>query len=519
MAKLDNYMVLDFDTIRPILKYISVYGCYTAKQIAEEFDITEYQYKENLLRVFYSLNKKYLQKNKSGKSNIISVQYDRYDNIANLLIKAFKMKSTNKSSIDAYLMLIQALSGEKEKDISQLFADVNGDNDFFSKQSLIQYLDTLQRIGFVANPSRESRDICRRIGKIETDYKIAEELSKAHKQYMKILNRVIEKFDKWNVKKDDPKYSRLNEAWEHKDMSPFFIKDYRKKTFKDSDELIYYTDIKCYKLQENILKSIYDENHHLLNELNSYLYCYRHILPMSSLGHMVQDSLREFVSCEYGDTLTNKDHFIFKDCFYWKMLEDEVLLHILYAKKMCTNVSFRYIGKDNNAEIVTGIPYKVLINDYDNRQYLFLKEAESLKVYRLDMIFGIVLYSGKDMEDNTEARILKEYPIELCRTGYLDYKAENPFETVEIVVDFYFDENDNYKKHRMKQEKSNGIIEELDDNHYVYTARIIPAQLSALVPWLRTFGASAVVRKSEQHELYDLLKDSYERMMSNYAED
>ena len=55
MAKLDNYMVLDFDTIRPILKYISVYGCYTAKQIAEEFDITEYQYKENLLRVFYSL--------------------------------------------------------------------------------------------------------------------------------------------------------------------------------------------------------------------------------------------------------------------------------------------------------------------------------------------------------------------------------------------------------------------------------------------------------------------------------
>ena len=100
MPKLDNYMTRDYDTMRIIIRIVGEYGCYTAKQICQKFGISEYKYKENILRLFLVAGKEHVKELKNGKSKILSLNTSIYDNMNNFLLKSFKMKCGTVSSME-----------------------------------------------------------------------------------------------------------------------------------------------------------------------------------------------------------------------------------------------------------------------------------------------------------------------------------------------------------------------------------------------------------------------------------
>lgn len=467
MAKVDNYMVSNFDIIRAVLHSIATYGCYTPKQVTEKFQMSEASYKENLQRVFFALSNEYVKKNKFKKANIVSLNYDRYDNIANLLIRAFKMKTGTKMNIDIILKILQELGtcANNGRTILDLDNAINHEAQG-RKTNLYLYLDELIELGMVN------------------------------------------------------KYTAEGES---------FINTPKKHLKYDDDELVLKERLH-YRLSPNILENIYYSDANFLIELNRLLYMFRHIMPMSSIGHMTQETIQSFSQCNNGEELPRCDNFIFKDCFYWNMLDDEILLHILYAKEKQRGISFNYSDANGNCIIVQGFPYKVMINDVDHRQYLFLEEIEGddnekktkrLNVYRLDKMEKISIHKKKKKENDPWLNgISDEYPIEYCRKAYLLKNSDDYFKKVDVYIDFYImDDESMHQLYRLKKEKDYGELDQINDKHWVYSTPIVADQISALVPWIRSFGKCMVVRLSGEHDLRERVIDSYMEMMENYEEE
>lgn len=408
-----NLFVDKFDVIRYPLKCIFIFGCYTAKQVTRKLGIDESTYKANIQRLMSIMSNDYVYEGKLSKSKIVSIDYNRYDNIANLIISAFKLKGTTVNTISIDLCLLQLLSNE-----AMTVPDMHS---YFSAEIPISRL-----------------------------YDRIEEL--------KILGLVEKK-----------------------------------------DQL-------C-QLTPSIFEEISPEN---LEELHRILYIFRHIMPISSLYHTLQETIRHNIFCQYGDEADQQDTFIFKDCFYWGMLDDEVLLASLYAKEQEKGVAFYYTYEKDGfmeTEKVEGFPCKVMINKNDNRQYLFLEIGNRIKICRLDQISKIVIskVSGK----------AKEYDFSSCFSGFMNYEAENQFKTVKAVIDFHVEDDTLWVLNRLYREKGNGSIEMDGKYHAIYTADVIDPM--GMIPWVRSFSYHAVVRKSTEHKLAEMVADSFKEMMNKYG--
>lgn len=409
MTAARTLMVENYDVIRFPLKSIFVFGCYTAKQVKTVMGIDESTYKANVQRLASVLEKKYLRENKVKSSKILSIDYDRFDNIANLIISTFRIKRSTLKMMIVDITILQVLAMEdksmKNMDLWTYFQED------VSRSTIYDRLEVLCKLGYVRN-----------------------------------INGM-------------------------------------------------------YHINDDILAGISQES---LHEFHQLMYLFRHILPISSLGHRVQEAVRGV--CRDKCAVFQNDMFIFEDCFYWNMLDDEVLLTIMYAKEMGRGVSFYYHDPRfdiSDKEVQSGFPYKVMINCNDYRQFLFLEQDGQLRVFRLDFISGIVM--------NDEAGTSGVHDIEACCSGFLPY---DDMRTKKLVIDFCFDGADDLRE-RFFKEKGPGTIKKVADNKYVYEAELYDP--IGLIPWIRSFGSHAVVRYSDEHTVRELIRDNWEDVINLYG--
>ena len=440
MKKRFNFYVDKYDTIRFFLKIIYIFGCYNEKQLLEKMNICSKNYKNEIKRLHFFLNNEYLVQERLNKRNVTSIKTDYHNNIANLLISSYKIKTFIRNT-DFKLHFL--------------------------------FLEILNKDSLNNHRSLTINELAGEIKDLATDFKAEAKINVTHfyERIKKLVN--------------------LGLLEEHKTISS--TKSNQSNASK-------------YSLAPNILESLTSEE---VNEIIQLLYLYRNITPLSSLAYFIQDTLKGYLTFALGDDITAKDYFIFKDSYYWNILNDEVLLHILYAIEEKNKIRFNYINfeKPEERPPYEGTPIKLLINLSDNREYVYIWIEDKLCIYRLDFMRDIEIIQQKIKVDAID--------ISKCWTGAINYPPKDALATVAVIIDFYItDSSEFYIFQRLLRQKRHGHIKEISPLHWEYSIEVV--DYISMIPWIRSFGYYAKVQKSAEHDLAERIEKSWRKLYGKY---
>lgn len=436
MKKSFNYYVDKYDTIRFFLKIIYIFGCYNEKQLIKKMNICSKNYKNEIKRLQFYLDNKYLVQERLNKRNVTSIKTDYHDNITNLLIDSYKLKTfIPNTDLKLHFLFMEILyklqqSGHNVVTINELAGEIKDLALDFHAEAKINVSHFYERISKLVN-----------LGILE----------------------------------------------EHTTKS------------KSSNP-------RTYSLAPNVLEEF---NTNELEEIHQLLYLFRNITPLSTLAYYIQDTLKNYIIFALGDDIASKDFFIFKDCFQWNILNDEVLLHVIYAIENHHTIRFNYINfeKPEKRPPYEGTPLKILINLADNREYIYINIDDKLCVYRLDFM--------RDVEIILNITDFAAIDISKCWTGAINYPPKNALETVTVVIDFFIEnDSESYIFQRLLKQKRHGCIKKISPLHWEYTIDVV--DYISMIPWIRSFGNHAKVHESSEHDLAERIANSWRILYGKY---
>lgn len=242
-------------------------------------------------------------------------------------------------------------------------------------------------------------------------------------------------------------------------------------------------------IKEDIFEDFSEEE--IIQIINA-LSFYSNLSIISEPGYSAMDVLNDYLLGEKDYKYDFESTFSFKQNFLSRILDDEVINIICESIKENKTVKFIYKGK--NIEV---IPKKIISEYTYGRQYLLAKDLKykNDSKYRIDKISSCKV--GKKAQN-------------------IDEKLQKERKKVKVEIDFYIDENkEDYLIRRIEKE-GNGEFEKLEQNHFLYKEDV--EDYMTLLPWIRSFGTIAKVRKSDNHNLRKKLQDEYEELLKLYGE-
>lgn len=399
MPKLDNYMTRDFDVMRIMLKIVLNYGCYTPKEISELFGISEYKYKENVLRLYFTVGKDNFQEIKKGKSKILSLKTEAYKNIDTFLMRAYKMKCGTQASMDIYLMILQLMRDGKERCVAEICDEIN---------RTIDCSDTSRNRAFenlIINDKDDEKNILNEAKLKYYMYAIMLEeegrLVLPNRKKKKVKEYDID--DMFTVKTVNPPhlYTYLNNLIELGIIKNAGVKKKRNnrvvvRSKREYDELTkkwvpMNTEVSAnyFVLEKDILAEIKNRDINLINELYDILHELREDMPMKVLACMLQESLANVAKYEANSADIKSEKLTSEPKNWITMLDDEVMLYLMCAWEDQKTISFTYMLEDGIKENVSGIPYRVFIDEEYHIQYAVIEVEGKLTDYRIDRMYAV----------------------------------------------------------------------------------------------------------------------------------
>lgn len=399
MPKLDNYMTRDFDVMRLMLKIVLSYGCYTPKEISELFGISEYKYKENVLRLYFAIGKDNFQEIKKGKSKILSLKAEAYKNIDTLLTRAYKMKCGTQASMDISLMILQMMSDGKERCVAEICDEIN---------RTIDCSDTSRNRAFenlIINDKDDEKNILNEAKLKYYMYAIMLE----EEGRLVLPNRKKKKAKEYDI---DDMFTVKTVALPHlyKYLNNLirlgFIKNagVKKKgnnrvvvrSKREYDELTkkwvpMNTEVSAnyFVLEKDILAEIKNRDIKLINELYDILHELREDMPMKVLACMLQESLASVAKYEANSADIKSEKLTIEPKNWITMLDDEVMLYLMYAWEEQKTINFTHMLENGIRENVSGIPYRVFVDEEHHIQYAVIEIEGKLTDYRIDRMYAV----------------------------------------------------------------------------------------------------------------------------------
>lgn len=168
--------------------------------------------------------------------------------------------------------------------------------------------------------------------------------------------------------------------------------------------------------------------------------------------------------------------FSFKHHYITHALDSEILYLLLIAIGQKREVILEYHQKN-----YLFVPLKIYVSTQNGRRYLlgYNYTLKSIKSCRLDHIIKVVIKS--------QCRNFQYYQEQLKELQKYMWgvalSKNNRQEHVEFILEIDPDEQYIYK--RLMREKRIGMIQQVDDTHYRFTADIFDTH--EIIPWIRTF--------------------------------
>lgn len=260
-----------------------------------------------------------------------------------------------------------------------------------------------------------------------------------------------------------------------------------------------------YKLSKDIWEDFSDEE---LLDVFIYLEFMKNVSPIGMPYFFLQDKLKLYLkSCRNIDSSDYKV-FSFKHNHLYNILDNDVLLAILKAKRNKRLLKVTYNNKQKENTIVVG---EIIHDSVYGRQYLhcYLIESERTSVIRIDRIDEVT--DVRELDDN-EIRIQSEMSS-FSDNCWCTSSMESG--TSEIVIHFMFDEEkEGYIKNRIQNEGHGGTLTKIKDGTYEYKLKI--GDPDEMIPWIRSFGQRAKVISSGERKTEEKLKDDWKRALEKY---
>lgn len=230
---------------------------------------------------------------------------------------------------------------------------------------------------------------------------------------------------------------------------------------------------------------------------------------ISAPGYYLKDTIKKYLKYERNYELNEKEIYLLKDNFLSRIIDDEIIINILNS--IINNKDIKIYYRNNKKPIIC-VPYKIITEFNYGRQYLLCEiiESNKVKLFRIDRINKIKENENIKMIYNPEN--YDEYIQNCWCVGFHEDKNN----LIDIEIDFFIDDNkEQYIIQRILKEGKWGQLNKIKEGEYVFKIKVSDAR--ELIPWIRSFTGFAKVRKSEQHNLYELIEGDRKESLKNYG--
>jgi len=270
-----------------------------------------------------------------------------------------------------------------------------------------------------------------------------------------------------------------------------------------------------YKIKENVLENFSAED---LSSIHQALYLYRNIYPLCVPAYFIQDTIESHLVYNHLEELNSGEFFIFKHKFIYNIFNERVLLGLLEAIDSMNTVAFTY-DVDNPVNLRV-VPIKIIEELEYGRQYLYCFNIteDRLCNLRVNKIHNLEVHPNKSMKAEfiRYEKLYETLSDEFWSMTQLN-DIKNPISSEKFLVeiDFKIPEDKMYIYNQLILEKRNGNVNRIKENHYLFSIMI--KRPFEMIPWIRSYGEYAQVRQSQQHDLYQRIREDWSNLVDEYG--
>lgn len=232
---------------------------------------------------------------------------------------------------------------------------------------------------------------------------------------------------------------------------------------------------------------------------------------------------------EETDSFFNKQKnpvFFYKNNRLQNVIDDDITWAVLNAIHNTDVIQYKYRTKRGNLKEYTTLPIKLVIDYQYGRQYFFCYDYayKSFNIQRLSSVSDVSVtkkikqpqkfefVEGKESKDTNIHQIYNH-----VYSKHFDYvwniaMKEN---ISDVLIHFHFPEECYAKQlSRLKSTRRHGTITELGNGRVDFSATVQNER--ELVPWIRGYGAYAIVDQNTNPDLAAKIKTDWEEAMKQY---
>ncbi len=236
---------------------------------------------------------------------------------------------------------------------------------------------------------------------------------------------------------------------------------------------------------------------------------YCNLALISVPGYYLKDTIKNYLKYERNYDFNEKEIYMFKHHLLNRIIDDDIVTCILNCIINNKKVKIYY---NNKAEAKVSVPLRIITEYYYGRQYLLSIDlvSEKLSLYRLDKIDKLC------EDEKLEARVSVEMYNKYIENSWCATLFNENNDLTEVEIDFFIDENkEDFILQRLSKEGKWGEIKKVEEGRYLYKIKVTDAK--ELIPWIRSFSGFAKVRKSEKHNLHEIIENDWKETLKNYG--
>ncbi len=224
-------------------------------------------------------------------------------------------------------------------------------------------------------------------------------------------------------------------------------------------------------------------------------------LPLGVIGATLQDKLEQ-----------QETHFRFKHHYILHALDSEILYKLLLAlgEQRCVCLTHQS-GRAPAAKQFRVLPLQIYCSTQTGREYLLCWHyaLQRFAFFRLDNIRTVTALDIEKQYGDYQERLTAVK----AKLWGVSLKQQRETEHIEMTV--CIDAQEQYIVQRLQRERRCGSVEQLDAQHYRYSADVYDAK--ELLPWLRTFIGRITELKCTNAKVTQTFYADLQAMMELYG--
>ncbi len=480
--------IMNYDKIREILRYLYMFGSSSKEELVEKKLVSSISTFYNMLhRIKNYIDGEYLQVHKAtekGTDKIFRFMYDPFRCPANYLAETYQNCSYTTEDIIFYFCLMQA------------FVDPVYPEDPY---------EYLEDSGILDDDEVIETDDAVAVADLVT---IVKNIYKNNQSVLNELNNIVP-----NMEHNNKLFTWARVKSRIEDLVDLGI--------------LIESGKNRYVLSTDIFATVESADLSDIQLMTQFFYnCTFLTIPGFYLSSTIEAYLQSVYSKET-DSFFNKQEnpvFFYKNHRLQNVIDDDVTWQIITA--IHNKSAIRYSYKTKNEELLRFdvLPMKVVIDKQYGRQYFFCYNYSDQKYYmpRISAVSDVTMIRSFDKKRIYEA--LSDNDLKDIHSAYhriYQTQIKNVWnialgDTISTVTIHFSFPKDEYPKlfSRLQATRRHGAITELGNGKVDFT--VDTCNEMELVPWIRSFGACAVVDRDTNPALADQLKSNWEEALKQY---